>query len=145
MDCQSGTRTQKYLLVKSKQSSVGQPESFWNRSEWICRMRKGYKSWSGHLLNLAGSTYWFTFVVKCLFLGISCGIVNDRIIVNPRYDSDLKFKHLFARTQRLHLSPVHVFPRVWGTLPKDLRNDLLLLRLDTWCTHLKSYIHTHSI
>ena len=58
-----------------------------------------------------------SFVVKCLFFTIKCESVNKNIIVNHRYDSVLTFKHLFARTQSLHLSAIHIFPRLWSALP----------------------------
>eukprot|EP00057_Strongylocentrotus_purpuratus_P024490 XP_011678964.1 PREDICTED: forkhead box protein D1-like [Strongylocentrotus purpuratus] len=60
--------------------------------------------------------------------------------MNPRHLEDLKFRHLFARKDGLHFSAIHEFPRLWDTLPSELRNSVLTVSFSTWCSHLKSHL-----
>ena len=75
-----------------------------------------------------------SFVVKCLFNTIKCESVNRNISVNHRYDSALTFKHLFARTQSLHLNAINRFPRLWSALPVEFRNSAILTSLLSFLT-----------
>ena len=86
-----------------------------------------------------------SFVVKCLFNAIKCESVNRNISVNHRYDSALTFKHLFARTQSLHLNATNRFPgsgQLWSALPVEFCNSVILTSLPSF---LKALKHEESV
>jgi hypothetical protein len=76
------------------------------------------------------------FIIKCKFNLIHCDVA-DIISVNHRYPNVLTFKHLYARTDALHLSAPHLFPRLWSSLPENIRNSLLLLPFHSFLKSLR--------
>ena len=68
-----------------------------------------------------------SFVTKSLFNKVTSDTVSNTVHGNTRHIEDLKFVHLKARTQRLHHTPIHAFPRMWDELSKQLRTDLVIL------------------
>mgnify|MGYP001185908658 CR=1 FL=1 len=71
-----------------------------------------------------------TYVTKALF-----GVVNG--VVNGRHLETVKFNHLRARTNRLHLSAINSFPRYWDELPDSLRSGVVESSLQSWIAKLR--------
>ena len=87
-----------------------------------------------------------SFVTKCVFGEVTSKIVDKNVFVNTRYQEDVKFRHLLARTQRLYVSPIHEFPRLWEELPQSMRIDLVLCKsLQAWLVRMKHHICTKTI
>ena len=76
-----------------------------------------------------------SFITKCLYNLVHCDISD--IVVNTRRSDVLTFNHLLARTQALHLSATHQFPRLWSDLNSNVRNSLILQPLSSFLNTLK--------
>ena len=131
-----------------KVGSINRLESIQRRATRLAlKQRRGQMPYEERLqmlnwnsLKLRRTYCTMAFITKCLFKHIQCPVVNSLVVVNPRHLEDLKFRHLFARKDGLHFSAIHEFPRLWDTLPSDLRNSVLTVSFSTWCSHLKSHL-----
>ena len=81
-----------------------------------------------------------SYVIKSLFGCINCDTVRDGVSVNPRHGDTIKFTHLRARTQRLHCSAIHTFPRLWEELSADLRSEVAVSPLSSWLGRLRRHL-----
>ena len=81
-----------------------------------------------------------SFVTKSLSNKVTSDTVSNTVHVNTRHIEDLKFVQLKARTQRLHHTPIHAFPRMVDELSKQLRTDLVILPINAWMNKLKKFI-----
>ena len=66
------------------------------------------------------------FTTKCLFGLIDCRTVNSNTFVNTRHMDTLSFNHLYARTLSLKNTSIHSFPRIWSSLPTNVKNSLIV-------------------
>ena len=82
-----------------------------------------------------------SYVVKALYGLVNCDSVRHGVSVNPRHMEAVKFVHLRARTQRLHCSAIHTFPRLWEELPLDLRAEVAVDPLTSWLGKLRHHLH----
>ena len=78
-----------------------------------------------------------TYVTKALFGVVKCDAVLRNITVNGRHLETVKFNHLRARTNRLHLSAINSFPRYWDELPDSLRSGVVESSLQSWIAKLR--------
>ena len=78
-----------------------------------------------------------SFVAKTLYRNVTCISVAQHVRVNPRHIDDVKFCHLSARNNCLHHNPIHVFPRLWETLPQTIRRTLSMGCLSQFLSQLK--------
>ena len=78
--------------------------------------------------------------MKALYGVINSEVVKRDVMVNGRYVEEVKFKHLRARTQRLHFSPVNVFARYWDELPESLRTGVVELPLRSWINSVRGHL-----
>ena len=81
-----------------------------------------------------------SFVCKSLIGIVDCSSVRQFTIVNGRYPETLKFIHHYARTNCLHHSVIHLFPRLWEKLPVTIKNSFILEPFPTFVNSLKSHV-----
>ena len=97
----------------------------------ILRQKRQEMSYHDRLLQLNWQTLetrrkcsLIIYVVKALYGFVKCDAVKRSILVNSRHLEVVKFSHLRARTNRLHLSAINSFPRYWDELPECLRSGV---------------------
>ena len=98
----------------------------------ILRQKRQEMSYHDRLLQLNWQTLetrrkcsLIIYVVKALCGFVKCDAVKRSILVNSRHLEVVKFNHLRARTNRLHLSAINSCPRYWDELPEYLRSGWL--------------------
>jgi hypothetical protein len=113
----------------------------------ILRQRRMEMEYSDRLTSLNWSTLasrrkylLLSFVAKALCKTVRSEVVCRKVTINHRHTDDVKFSHLSARTNRLHFSSLHMFPRLWDELPQNLRINLVLLSLYSWIFNLKKHV-----
>ena len=119
----------------------------------ILRQKRQEMSYHDRLLHLNWQTLetrrncsLMIYVVKALYGFVKCDAVKRSISVNSRHLEVVKFNHLRARTNRLHLSAINSFPRYWEELPDSLRSGVVVNSLQSWIHMLKNYVlHTKYI
>ena len=80
-----------------------------------------------------------TYVGKSLFGIVNCDAVLRNISVNGRHLETVRFNHLRARTNRLHMSTINSFPRYWDELPETLRSEVVEITLHSWIFKLRCH------
>ena len=66
-----------------------------------------------------------SFVVKCLYNSFDVNISNY-IQINTRHTDTVKFHHQSSRTNAFHHSLFIRFPRIWDSLPVDVKNQIIV-------------------
>ena len=79
------------------------------------------------------------YIMKALYGLVRCDAVRRNIVVNGRHLETVRFNHLRARTNRLHLSAINSFPRYWDELPDNLRSEVVENSLQSWVLNLKQF------
>ena len=98
------------------------------------------KSLHWHTLESRRIFLLICYCIKALFFIIRCDVVKLNLQVNVRHTEIVKFHHLRARTQSLHCSALHQFPRIWENLPESLKTGVVELTLSTWIFHLRRHL-----
>ena len=107
-----------------------------------CLMKRDLSDLIGIHLNQDGSfASYHNYVVKALYGIVNCDSVRHGVSVNPRHMEAVKFVHFRARTQRLHCSAIHTFPRLWEEFPLDLRAEVAVDPLTSWLGKLRHHLH----
>lgn len=113
----------------------------------MLKQRRQEMSYQNRLLQLKWQTlelrrkyFLLTYIVKALFGFVRCDAVMRSISVNGRHLETVRFSHLRARTNRLHLSAINSFPRYWDELPDSLRSGIVESSMQSWIYKLRLYL-----
>ena len=116
-------------------------------TRFILGQKRGVMSYTERLEILNWSTLSnrrnfavLSLVCKCLLNLVKCEMCQTKVTVNSRHTNIVSFNHLQARTQSLHLSCFHQFPRLWSNLPEHVSNALILKPFSQFLAVLKNTV-----
>ena len=84
-----------------------------------------------------------SFVGKCLYNSFDVNISNY-IQINTRHTDTVKFHHQSSRTNAFHHSLFIRFPRIWDSLPVDVK-DQIIVGYKPFLNALREHILTHGV